>query len=289
MSLDAYDALGINLDASPEEVKKAYKRMSLMYHPDKAAALGVVGSELNDKFNEIKEASEILGDAERRKAYDTFGMDLGEERIEVEVWTIGTNLCWTPMMSCFVFSVISRVLLWLVSWRLIGGLVILLGFVYAGLFAMNFTYAGHSMRDPDLVYTHLLALTLFFLVIFQWVWSPLADTMVIVYLVHDIVGAELLFATDWRLTAGVGTLSLVVAWLIQGRWLWVIGIEFALGIIMLIALAVATGIMKLWLDSMHDRNAEKVMKWRTDMRKERKRLNEEVVALRRQVREATPS
>lgn len=285
-SLDAYDVLGINLDASSEEVKKAYKRMSLMYHPDKAASLGVSGTELTEKFNEIKEASEILGDAERRKAYDTFGFDLGEDRLEVEVWTLGTNVLWNPIVAVFMPTIISRIVFWIVGWRLIFGLVVLLGLVYAIMYALNFTYGGHAMWDPELTGIHGCVLAAILVVIFHWVWPPLSDAMVIMYLVSELVGVEALLFYSWRITAGASTVSLLVAWLIQGRWLWIIGIEFLLGIVMLIALAVATGIMKLWLDGVHDKCAEKVQRWRVNMREERKRLNAEVVALRRQVREA---
>ena len=66
---DYYDVLGVNQDASDEEIKKAYRRLAMKHHPDRNP--GDAAAEA--KFKEASEAYEILSDAERRGAYDRFG------------------------------------------------------------------------------------------------------------------------------------------------------------------------------------------------------------------------
>lgn len=66
---DYYEVLGVSRDSSPEEIKKAYRKLARQYHPDanqedKSAA---------EKFKEASEAYEILGNEEKREAYDRFG------------------------------------------------------------------------------------------------------------------------------------------------------------------------------------------------------------------------
>lgn len=61
-----YDALGVTKDSSQEDIKKAYRKLAVQYHPDKNP--GDVASE--DKFKEISHAYEILSDPEKRERYD---------------------------------------------------------------------------------------------------------------------------------------------------------------------------------------------------------------------------
>jgi DnaJ family protein A protein 2 len=65
-----YDRLGISSSATDEEIKKAYRRLAMQYHPDKNKS-----PDAADKFKEISEAYEIISDSEKRKSYDRFGMD----------------------------------------------------------------------------------------------------------------------------------------------------------------------------------------------------------------------
>ncbi len=62
---DYYEVLGVNKNASPDEIKKAYRKLAVQYHPDRG------GDE--EKFKEINEAHEILKDDSKRKRYDQFG------------------------------------------------------------------------------------------------------------------------------------------------------------------------------------------------------------------------
>ena len=66
---DFYDVLGVNKNASPEELKSAYRKLAVKYHPDKNP--GDKASE--DKFKEASEAYGILSDQEKKQNYDNFG------------------------------------------------------------------------------------------------------------------------------------------------------------------------------------------------------------------------
>lgn len=68
---DYYDVLGVSKGSSPEEIKKAYRKVAIKYHPDKNP-----GDETaEDKFKEAAEAYEVLGNADKRQKYDRFGHD----------------------------------------------------------------------------------------------------------------------------------------------------------------------------------------------------------------------
>lgn len=68
---DFYEVLGISRTATEAEIKKAYRRMAMKYHPDRNPD----DAEAESKFKEAKEAYEILSDSQKRTAYDQFGHD----------------------------------------------------------------------------------------------------------------------------------------------------------------------------------------------------------------------
>jgi molecular chaperone DnaJ len=67
---DYYDVLGVPRNASTEEIKKAFRRLAMQYHPDRNKQAGA-----EERFKEINEAYEVLCDPERRLSYDRFGHD----------------------------------------------------------------------------------------------------------------------------------------------------------------------------------------------------------------------
>ncbi len=69
MARDLYEILGVAKGASDQEIKKAYRRLALQYHPDKNKG----NKEAEDKFKEINQAYEILSDKQKRSQYDQFG------------------------------------------------------------------------------------------------------------------------------------------------------------------------------------------------------------------------
>jgi curved DNA-binding protein len=70
---DYYDVLGVARDASDEEIKKAFRKLALKYHPDKVKAKDKSTAE--EKFKEINEANEVLSDPEKRRKYDQLGVN----------------------------------------------------------------------------------------------------------------------------------------------------------------------------------------------------------------------
>lgn len=72
MGKDYYKILGVSKDNSPEEIKKAFRKLAHKYHPDKQG-----GDE--NKFKEVNEAYQVLGDEKKRQQYDQFGADFEQQ------------------------------------------------------------------------------------------------------------------------------------------------------------------------------------------------------------------
>ena len=68
---DYYEVLGVTRTASPDEIRKAYRKLALQWHPDRHK--GAAQRDAEERFKRISEAYEVLSDPENRKRYDQFG------------------------------------------------------------------------------------------------------------------------------------------------------------------------------------------------------------------------
>src|SRR5258706_11905201 len=69
--VDYYKTLGLDKNATGEDIKKAYRKLARKYHPD----LNPNDKDANKRFQQINEANEVLSDPEKRKKYDQYGKD----------------------------------------------------------------------------------------------------------------------------------------------------------------------------------------------------------------------
>ena len=67
--IDYYKILGVSRNATDQEIKQAYRKLAMKYHPDRNPG----NKEAEDKFKEINEAYGVLSDSEKRAAYDRYG------------------------------------------------------------------------------------------------------------------------------------------------------------------------------------------------------------------------
>ena len=66
---DYYEVLGVAKNAAEDDIKKAYRKLAMKFHPDRNPD----DKTAEDRFKEVKEAYEMLSDASKREAYDRFG------------------------------------------------------------------------------------------------------------------------------------------------------------------------------------------------------------------------
>jgi molecular chaperone DnaJ len=76
---DFYEVLGVKKDASKDDIKAAYRKLALQFHPDRNKS-----PEAEEKFKELSEAYAVLSDDEKRKQYDTYGREGIDQRYSQE-------------------------------------------------------------------------------------------------------------------------------------------------------------------------------------------------------------
>lgn len=72
---DYYEVLGVSKTANADEIKKAYRKLALKYHPDRNPG----DKEAEEKFKEAAEAYDVLSDTDKRAKYDQFGHSMGPQ------------------------------------------------------------------------------------------------------------------------------------------------------------------------------------------------------------------
>ena len=107
---DYYEILGVSKSADEQELKKAYRKLAMKFHPDRNPD----NAEAENKFKEAKEAYEVLNDEQKRAAYDRFGhagVDPGAHRGQLAA-------CLHDRDERPIAVLLVPVLWWRWSWRL---------------------------------------------------------------------------------------------------------------------------------------------------------------------------
>jgi len=101
-----YDLLGIDKDATPEQIKKAYRKMALKHHPDKNPN----DPEATERFKRINHANAILSDPNKREIYDAYGTmglyiaeQFGEENVKT-YFILSSGWCKGLMIFCGIIT-----------------------------------------------------------------------------------------------------------------------------------------------------------------------------------------
>lgn len=94
MGKDYYDILGIKKGASEDDIKKAYRKQALRFHPDKNKSPGA-----EEKFKEIAEAYDVLSDPKKKDIYDRYGE---EGKVSINCMILRVKLTSVRFTPCYV-------------------------------------------------------------------------------------------------------------------------------------------------------------------------------------------
>ena len=99
---DYYEVLGVDKNATADQIRKAYRKLAIKYHPDKNPD----DKDAEEKFKEAAEAYDVLSDDEKRKKYDQFGHDMGHKDFPVAVvdTTAPAECLWTIFLNTLATS-----------------------------------------------------------------------------------------------------------------------------------------------------------------------------------------
>lgn len=108
MGKDYYATLGVQKTATEEEIKKAYKKMALKYHPDRVKG-EAEKKQSENMFKEIAEAYEVLSDKQKRNIYDQVGEE-GKNPNKIRIFSFLFLIVENLLLTCsqiYLFSIVK--------------------------------------------------------------------------------------------------------------------------------------------------------------------------------------
>lgn len=259
--IDAYDVMKVSLDAGEEDIKKAYKKQSLLLHPDKNQGNGGAA----EQFTQLKAAYDILSNTERKRVYDIFGTDMGEERIEAQIWGTATMLYLAPFGITMLKVTVVGVITYLFTFYWLYWLSILLLTAMAGMGLVK--TKGRLVLNEDVDVTKYAILAVYSILALGYlllsaVSSYLGDMYFLIFLVLDAVGlppfqSKVLVAV---LVVSAGIISYICAerWWTAYLWVW------GLGVLLGLSTLCATILVHIWIEGLQTK--DKVHDFRVKMR-----------------------